>query len=276
MKNLAQSMDTLDQRVQRLNDYRPLASETRQSLEQALRTHLTYASNAIEGNRLTLAETQVVLNGITVGGKPLRDHLEAIDHADAWDAVVDWSQSADPLTPYLLRSLHALVLRRSQPSHAGQYRTVPVAIAGSHLIPPDPIAVPGAVDDLFTEWNAMMAHPVIVGAQMHAALMKIHPFIDGNGRTGRLLLNLWLMRHHYPPALLSPNDRSQYYAALQSADVGRGQPMVHVITHGIERTLQVYEQVLRMPSELPASKPRRSQESSSIRTPSSIDERRSS
>lgn len=241
-----QRLTALDQRVQRLQHYRPLPLETRRSLAKALRTHMTYASNAIEGNRLTLAETQVVLDGVTVGGKPLRDHLEAIDHADAWDAVVHWSRAPEPMTPHLLRSLHALVLRRSQPEEAGRYRTVSVAIAGSPLIPIEPVAVPAAMDDLFAQWKAMTGHPVVVGATLHAALMKIHPFVDGNGRTGRLLLNLWLMRHRYPPALLDPADRPPYYAALQAADAGEAQPIVDVVAQGIGRTLGIYEEVLRI------------------------------
>lgn len=240
----AERLTALDRRVQRIDDYRPIPSQTRHSLAEALRTQITYASNAIEGNRLTLAETHIVLEGMTVGGKPLRDHLEAIDHAEAWDAVVHWSRDTEPVTPYVLRSLHALVLRRSQPDDVGRYRSVSVAMAGSQLIPLDPVAVPAAIDDLFSEWNRMEEHPVQVGAETHAALMKIHPFVDGNGRTGRLLLNLWLMRHHYPPSLLDPGDRPHYYAALQAADHGDNFPIIDVISGGIERTLDIYEKVL--------------------------------
>lgn len=244
-----QRLTALDQRVQRLQQYRPLPPETRRSLADALRTRITYASNAIEGNRLTLAETQIVLEGVTVGGKPLRDHLEAIDHAEAWDAVLHWSRTNEPITPHLLRSLHGLVLRRSQPDESGRYRTVSVAIAGSPLVPLDPVAVSPALDDLFSQWQQMRGHPVAVGAEMHAALMKIHPFVDGNGRTGRLLLNLWLMRHRYPPSLLDPQDRPQYYAALQAADSGDPERIVDVVADGIARTLSIYEEVLRIDPE---------------------------
>ncbi|NMP24415.1 Fic family protein [Sulfobacillus harzensis] len=236
----------LDRRLERINKARPLPVETRRSLAAALRTHMTYASNAIEGNRLTLAETQVVLKGVTVGGKPLRDHLEAIDHAEAWDAMLHWAHSSDPVTPWLLRSLHSLVLRRSQPDTAGQFRTVPVAIAGSRLVPPDPSVVTPSVDDLMGEWNIATGHPVAVSAEMHARLMAIHPFVDGNGRTGRLLLNLWLMRNQYLPALLEPDDRPAYYAALQAADQGDMQPIGSVVIQGIGRTLGIYEEVLRI------------------------------
>ena len=246
---------SLDQRTKRLNQLGPLPVETRRSLAEALRTRVTYASNAIEGNRLTLAETQVVLSGVTVGGKSLRDHLEAIDHADAWDAMLPWTRSNEPITSFLLRSLHGLVLRRSRPEHAGQYRQEAVAIAGSPLVPPDPIIVPGAVDELLATSQAMGAHPVVAGAIMHARLMGIHPFVDGNGRTGRLLLNLWLMRHGYVPAILEPGDRPAYYTALQAADGGVFDPIGDVVAHGISRTLRVYEEVLRLGPEPPTPKP---------------------
>ncbi len=237
---------SLDQRMHNLHQLRPLPSETSRSLADALRVRITYTSNAIEGNHLTLAETQVVLEGITVGGKPLRDHLEAIDHAEAWDAMILWSQSDQPLTPWLLRSLHALVLCRSQPGEAGHYREVPVAISGSTLIPPDPLSVPGEVDDLFAQWHQSEGHPVAIGAEMHARLMAIHPFADGNGRTGRLLLNLWLLRHEYLPALIEPTDRLQYYAALSSADRGDTNPIIQVVADGVALTLTVYEEVLHL------------------------------
>ncbi len=195
---------------------------------------------------MTLAETQVVLSGITVGGKPLRDHLEAIDHAEAWDAIVQWAHSREALSSFLLRSLHRLVLQRSQPEYAGQYRQVPVAIAGSPLVPPDPVIVPGAVDEIMKTSQSLNADPVVAGALIHARLMAIHPFVDGNGRTGRLLLNLWLMRHQYVPTILEPSDRPSYYAALQAADRGDFDPIVEMVAHGISRTLSLYEEVLQL------------------------------
>lgn len=214
------NLASLDKRIQRLDKVRPFSPETSRSLADAFRVRMTYSSNAIEGNHLTLAETNVVLQGITVGGKPLRDHLEAIDHAEAWDAIIKWSQDGEPITPWLLRTLHGLVLSRSQPGSAGQYRTVPVAISGTTLVPPKPTVVPGLVDNLFTQLHQATGHPVEVGAEMHAQLMGIHPFVDGNGRTGRLVLNLWLISHGYLPTLLEPEDRPLYDAALRSADEG--------------------------------------------------------
>jgi len=242
----------LDARLNRIRQARPLPPETVRSLGDALRVRATWASNAIEGNSLTLQETKVVLDGLTVGGKPLRDHLEAVDHAEAWDAMIAWARGTDPLTPFLLRSLHALVLRRSNPEAAGRYRTVPVAIAGSTHVPPDPVQVPALVDALFTDWLADPRHPIVAGAIAHARLMAIHPFVDGNGRTGRLLLNLWLLRHDGVPCLLEPGDRPAYYAALAAADHGDPNPIVTVIAAGISRTVDLYERVLSLPP-LPAA-----------------------
>jgi hypothetical protein len=169
--------------------------ETGLSLDTALRVRMTYASNAIEGNRLTLAETQVVLQGEVIGGKLLRDHLEAIDHAEAWNAMVHWPHSDEPINGWLLRTLHGLGLRRSQPDNVGQYCAVSVAIEGSSVIPTNPIGGPSAVDNLMTNWRYIEGNSMAVGAEMRAPLMAI------------LLINLWLMRNHYLPALLEPDDR---------------------------------------------------------------------
>ncbi|PSR27352.1 MAG: hypothetical protein C7B47_08345 [Sulfobacillus thermosulfidooxidans] len=250
--DLPLSLAVLDQRVAAWRHFNPLPPDTQQSIDENMRIRITYASNAIEGNTLTLAETHLVLQGFTVGGKPLRDHLEAIDHAEAWDAMQTWARGDAPITPWLLRSLHAVVMRRSRPDIAGLFRTVPVAIHGSNLVPPDPILVPELVESLFHKWDQTKGHPVLVRAMMHAQLMAIHPFVDGNGRTGRLLLNLWLLRHHYPPALLEPDQRGAYYSALQAADMGDDLPITQVVIQSIERTIDLTERILHPPADPPS------------------------
>ncbi len=129
-----------------------------------------------------------------------------------------------------------------------------VAISGSTLVPPDPVTVPSAVDDLMAGWSQDTEHPIVSGARVHAQLMAIHPFTDGNGRTGRLLLlNLWLLRHHYVPMISEPEEAT-YYTALQAADAGNFQPIVHAAIQGISHTLGIYEAVLRPPQ--PPTSPR--------------------
>lgn len=238
----------LETRRKGLDAGRPLPHETLRSLRDWLRVELTYSSNAIEGNTLTLVETRVVLEGLTVGGKPLRDHLEAIDHADAFDYLCALVDRAEPLTETVLRSLHALVLQRSKPQYAGRYRDIPVAITGTDFIPPPPIEVPSRMADLF-QWlrkTAVDLNPVAGAAQFHERLVSIHPFVDGNGRTARLAANLLLMAAGYPPAVITPQDRPAYYDALRAAQVdGELDPIVRLFIAAVERALIHYERLHR-------------------------------
>jgi len=245
---LAQTLAELDRRKSVLDAHRPLAPATVRSLFEALRVEHTYASNAIEGNSLTLQETLVALEGLTVGGKPLRDHLEAVDHAEAFDYVRVLTDRREPLTENAIRSIHALVLRRSRPDDAGRYRNVQVFISGSRHVPPDPVAVPGAMRDLL--WWLCSAeeagqNPVALSAEFHAQLVTIHPFVDGNGRTTRLVSNLLLMRHGYPPASWTPEDRTEYYRALESAALGGNAAAITLLTaQAVTRTFDRYLRVI--------------------------------
>lgn len=149
------------------------------------------------------------------------------------------------LSSWTLRSLHGLVLRRTRPDDAGQFRAVPVLFAGSATVPPSPEAVLGQVDDLFRVWRSDLDHAVIVAARYHAQLMAIHPFVDGNGRTGRLMMNLFLLKHHYPPpALIEPDQRGAYLDALSAADGGDEVPLISVVTSALERTVAIHEQLV--------------------------------
>lgn len=246
--DLAQTLADLERRRSVLDAHRPLPPATVHSLFEALRVEHTYASNAIEGNSLTLQETQVALEGLTVGGKPLRDHLEAIDHADAFDYVRALADQREPLTESAIRSVHALVLRRSRPDDAGRYRAVQVFISGSRHVPPDPVAVPGAMRDLLSWLRAVedaRSEPVALAAEFHARLVTIHPFVDGNGRTARLASNLLLMRHGYPPASWAPEDRSEYYRALEAASLeGRREAITLLTAQAVARTFDRYLHVL--------------------------------
>lgn len=183
-----------------------------------------------------------MLEGLTVAGKPLRHHLEAIDHAEAFDFVQSLADRRELLTEADLRSIHALILRRSRPDDAGRYRLIQVAIPGSRHVPPSPPAVPGALRDLMTWLHGAdgAIHPVVLAGEFHARLVTVHPFVDGNGRTARLASNLLLLRHGYPPATWRPEDRPRYYTVLEDAHGGRYEGIVALTAEAVERTCDLY------------------------------------
>jgi Fic family protein len=173
------------------------------------------------GNTLTLMETKVVLEGITVGGKLLREHFEAINHRDAIFHVEDMVRRAEPLDEWQIRNLHRLVLKNIDDDNAGRYRQLNVTIAGARHLPPDMLQVPQQMAALM-QWygtHACALHPVERAARLHVEFVKIHPFVDGNGRTARLLLNLELLKAGFPAIVLPVEQRLAYYEALDKAHV---------------------------------------------------------
>lgn len=194
------------------------------NLEHARDLEITHTSNAIEGNTLTAAETTLVIeHGITIGGKPLRDHLEAIDHYDAIRHVRALAQQGTAITEMEIRGLHHLVMLRSRPDIAGRYadqgRFV-VTDTGRHAFP-SPAEVPALMGD-FAAWLGAAEDTPDTAFQAHLRLVAIHPFNDGNGRTARLLMNLVLLRGAYPPIAIGPADRPAYLHALQTHQAGGG------------------------------------------------------
>jgi Fic family protein len=194
------------------------------NLDHSQDLELTYTSNAIEGNTLTAVETTMVIEqGITVAGKPLKDHLEAIDHFDAIRYVRDLARQETPLIEMDVRSLHRLVVLRSKPDIAGRYadqgRFV-LTNSGRHGFP-SPAEVPAVMGD-FAGWLGAAADTPETAFEAHRRLVEIHPFNDGNGRTARLLMNLILLRGGYPAVAVRPEDRPAYIAALQQAQAGGG------------------------------------------------------
>jgi Fic family protein len=194
------------------------------NLEHNRDLELTYTSNAIEGNTLTAAETTLVIEqGITVAGKPLKDHLEAIDHYDAIRCVRELARQATPLTEMDIRGLHRLVVLRSRPDIAGSYadqgRYV-LTDSGRHAFP-SPAQVPALMGD-FAAWLRHAPDTPETAVRAHRDLVDIHPFNDGNGRTARLLMNLILIRGGYPPVAVRPVDRPAYLQASQVHQAGQG------------------------------------------------------
>ncbi|MFI4948738.1 MAG: Fic family protein [Alphaproteobacteria bacterium] len=200
----------------RLDRLRPLNPQSLDALAAWYDVELTYSSNAIEGNTLTRSETAIVLEkGITIGGKPLKDHLEALGHRDALHFVRALAAAGERVREIDIREIHRLVQARVDPEEAGRYSRHQQAIAGSPLVLPTPAEIPALMGDL-AAWLAGAAAGPETAFAAHARLVAIHPFSDGNGRTARLLMNLILIRAGYPPAVIGPKHRAAYIDALQA------------------------------------------------------------
>lgn len=237
---------TIDADKATLDGARPLPTHTVASLREKLMLEWTYHSNAIEGNTLTLRETKVVLEGITVSGKSLREHFEATNHRDAILYVEAVVANDEALTEWQIRNLHALVLKSIDSEQAGRYRQENLVIAGASTVPPDFMHLPAEMAALIDWYNQAAAmHPVERAAELHTRFVKIHPFVDGNGRTGRLLLNFELMKMGYPPAIIRKEDRLAYYDALDractSGDYGE---ITFLVAVSVQRSLDVYLELL--------------------------------
>jgi len=216
-------IDDLKRRLDALRPLQPAKTQALASVFNAEQTEYIYESNAIEGNTLTLAETELVLSkGITVSGKPLEDHLEATNHQKAMARLKQMVADRQAMTESSLLELHGIILRSINDAYAGRYRDVPVRIAGSRHVPPNPVKVPDLMAELFDRFahTAADLHPVHAAADLHLQLSQIHPFVDGNGRTCRLAMNLHLLQHGYPLTIIrsAQNQRVEYYNALAESD----------------------------------------------------------
>lgn len=244
-------------RKKRLDALRPLAPESLEALERWFDVELTYTSNAIEGNTLTRQETALVLEkGITVRGKPLKDHLEAVDHLDAWTYVRQLSAGDAPITERDVRQIHALVLGRSQREEAGRYSQTQRQIAGSGVVLPSPAEIPPLMAD-FGRWLGTAPPGPENAFEAHYRLVTIHPFADGNGRTARLLMNLLLLRAGWPPLVIAPEHRPDYLDALELRQTtGAAEPyqafMQARLLESLDRYLDVLERATRSSAGAPA------------------------
>jgi len=207
---LEQLYKEIEIKKQKLDNLRPFTAAELQRLNEEFMIEYTYNSNAIEGNSLTLRETYMVLQGITIDKKPLKDHLEAIQHKDAFYYVCDLVSEKAPLSERIIKEIHSLVLN-NEPSKRGIYRNLEVRIAGAKHIPPHFADVPNLMNDLIEKLSKSTDNIVKKCAVLHIDFERIHPFIDGNGRTGRLISNLELMKAGYPPIDIKFADRLEYY-----------------------------------------------------------------
>lgn len=208
---------------EQLSALRPLPEEALKKIQDALDIEYTYESNRIEGNTLTLQETAIVVNeGVTISGKSMREHLEAINHTEAISYIKDIAKQDIEISERTIKEIHALILHGIDRENAGRYRTVPVMISGSTHMPPQPYLIEKQMEDFILRFKQMekeKVHPVLIAAYLHDELVRIHPFIDGNGRTSRLLMNLYLLRNGYVIITLkgSNDAKVSYYMALEKS-----------------------------------------------------------
>ncbi|MCW4010183.1 MAG: Fic family protein [Candidatus Bathyarchaeota archaeon] len=233
------------QKKLKLDRNRPLSEATLCRLRQNMEIEYTYNSNAIEGNRLTLRETQLVIReGITIGGRSIQEHLEAKNHPKAIEYIEELAKQKDmdrTLVERHIRKIHELIFSGSE-ENAGNYRNCQVYIEGCDQMPPPACEIPELMKELVGWLNANMEElrPIELAAVFHHRLVSIHPFDDGNGRVARLVTNLLLMSHGYPIMVVRRVDRKKYYSTLQKADQGNLKPFVNFIARCVEQSLDIY------------------------------------
>jgi Fic family protein len=221
MDNLKKKLDIIDTLKRELDGLRPLSIDSVKSLKTLFDIEFTHNSTAIEGNTFSYQETKVLLlDGITIGGKSVREHLEIINHKEAIDYIEDLSaKKTTDLHRTDIFNIHSIILQKIDPKNAGKYRNIPVYVLlrnGEKHMFCDPVVIADEMDNffnwLFSEKNE---HPLIIAAEAHTRFVSIHPFIDGNGRTGRLIMNLILLQNGYVPAIIKNDKRINYLDAIE-------------------------------------------------------------
>jgi len=231
-----------------LDNHRPFNTALIRNLEEWFRIELTYTSNAIEGNTLSRAETALVVEkGLTIGGKTISEHLEATNHSAALDFIKEQiKRKPSSLKEQDILKIHEIILSNIDKENSGIYRRVPVRISGSAVILPNYLKVQDLMDDFFS-WikKERKLHPAELAAEAHYRFVTIHPFVDGNGRTARLLMNMLLMMNGYPPAIIRKSDRLAYISSLEKAQLVNGEATskndyFKLISAAIDRSLNIY------------------------------------
>lgn len=236
----------IDELKDRIDKHRPIDRHFLAQIKEYFRIGLTYSSNALEGNSLTETETKIVLeDGITIGGKPLKDHFEALGHSEAYDLLYKISKTR-AITEANIKALHRLFYYRIDSRQAGKYRRRKVIITGTDFMPPAPEQVPGLmqafVDSLADIRQAY--HPVEFAAMLHKELVTIHPFIDGNGRAARLLMNLAFLQDGYPIVIIPPVLRRDYLNSLNRTHRGDDKPFLRFIAKACYESAKEYLRLL--------------------------------
>jgi Fic family protein len=236
-------LKSIEGKKRELDKLRPLSPEIVRKLQEQFLVEWTYNSNAIEGNTLTLQETELVINrGLTIGNKTLKEHFEAINHKEGINLLYDFVKKKKALDEDSILQIHKIILKNIDDAEAGRYRKSNVMILGAAHIPPSSIKIPRLMDE-FIQWYYQHKNKLSVtelAIWVHYKLVHIHPFIDGNGRTARLLMNLILLQHGYPPAVILKVDRKKYYRVLKEADRERYNNYFDFMARSIERSLLIY------------------------------------
>ena len=242
--------NTLEAKLKELNSYRPLAKTVLKKIREHFQLEMTYNSNAIEGNTLTLRETALVLQeGFTVKGKTLKDHLEAKNQKEALEflyELIDFEKQ-NTFSEKLIREVHSLIVKESDAELAGKYRDGNVMITGADHNPPEAFQVKQEMNELI-KWidkNKTLFHPVELAALVHHKLVFIHPFWDGNGRAARIIMNIFIMQAGYPLTVILKNDRKRYYRVLSEADKGNYKSFVEFVAQAALRSLNIYLKFLK-------------------------------
>lgn len=244
-----QLLQRIEAKKKRLDTQRPLPKDALKRLQDDMRLQHTYHSNAIEGNTLTLSETKLVIEeGIATGGKPLKDYLEVKNTATAYERLEELAHGKGIIHETVQR-IHEM-LTRGILEDAGRYRTKNVRITGAVKTPPGYQKLGQLMDDLLKIIDKATTHPVETSALLHHRFVEIHPFIDGNGRTARLLQNLYLMSHGYPPINLRKEDQMKYYKHLRTADKGNLGPFANFIAKAVDESLIHYLSIFGGEDEL--------------------------
>lgn len=237
----------IDKLKAELDKFRPLSPEILKQLKEYFRIGLTYTSNAVEGNTLTESETKVVIeDGITIAGKPIKDHMEALGHSEAYDEIYRLSKEKG-FTEQAILKLHHLFYHRINEREAGRYRKKAVIITGTDYLPPPAAKVPFEMKRFVAESPSIRKklHPVGFAAHVHLELVNIHPFVDGNGRVARLLMNMVLLQEGYTIAIIPPVVRADYISALVKANKGNKSPFFNFISCMAYETMKDYLRIIK-------------------------------
>lgn len=230
----------------KINAHRPLNEYTIKQIQEYYRIGLTYSSNALEGNTLDLAETKVVLeDGLTINGKPMKDHLETLGHSDAFYELIKLANS-DTITEENIKYLHKLFYKRIDEENGGQYRKKSIIVTGSDFEFPKPEVLQDKMADFAQSIPDMRKnlHPVEFAAMLHAKFVNIHPFIDGNGRVARLLMNLALLQTDYNITIIPPVVRADYIRAIQDTNHKRFTPFVNFVSEIVLESQKEYLRII--------------------------------